>query len=623
MFRCTKEIQISALILESKQDAILNWLNILADELQTTPNRLISGLFLTIRSNLDDESINKLHNFSLDTKRRTKPMIIQDKFSSLPRDIFVQIGSYLTINSRLNLSLASRLYHKLVQNRDYFNKMEKFELSPKQLKIIYDNNCDLECAQMCDYFCITRDEYMDCRDNNSDHRCVLSKIIFKIQENDNKQNINNSSCNSNSYCRLNWFKGVLNNTTKISVSNNWSCAFSHLPMEWIFDINNNNNNTVCIRSIQFYLSSSATKTFGASYDLYWNRKSSPLDNRSSSNDKNDKNDEVRKKRCAIGKDIRAIGDIGIRRSDMTFRIACQLHGNYEKFRLRIPSSNRVNKFDTLKEFFTVFHPRLKTLRIYFDKIIRTTDIISQIFDNNNNSNNKQLIKDLNTPETQLSFDNFLKKYNCQLNQLPQIREIFLRGSVSHGIFSMNNENIVNFFHHDKLMKLLNFFNTVKTLGFSFIAIKNKFTNEIKNGLFKLVNKLNDISKIEFNFTIKEKCNVDEKIVHQFFSEFLTDVIVECLVNYNNINAIEIVFTVNAGHPFIKSKTCDLIEIGSKQQLLIGNRKNLIHDVQMITQQLSKDVIKEWNQRKVFLRKLPNANGGRISQRINLKRNFCL
>ena len=642
---------------------------------------------------------------------------------SLPQDIFKHIGSYLTLKSKLKLSITNKSYHKIVHNKEYFNKIKELELSQDQLKIIYKNNCDLQCCEMCNGFRITCDSIHDCRKEPEENKCVLYKIICKIQE----TNTNTSHCNDkNNQSRapsnssnitintnnLDWVKRALNNATQLIVSNKWRCAYAHLPMEWIFDIDNNNNKDkdnvniknkmlkhkqqtndsdkkgVYIRGFDgntvSFLSGVAATLFAESYETYWVKKCSLFDVNSNSNSKQGGNSVP-----IIGEDVRSIGDAVITRDHMSFHIATQLHGNYKKYRMQIPQKKiRISTMDayrigTLEQYFEIFHSRLKILRVLFRrydipgdyKIINTSIINDNNSNSNNNTNNKpgtgeknkiiqknnnvsiinykygeyitsdlfnknniELLNDLNTSEKELSFKEFLKKYNCENKSLPQLESLYFRYATIRDNRNKNNTYasvlLKKLFEHDKLMKLFNFSNSVKIVGFSFVSMARKHTfskidtrnfTMLKNSCFDLLNRLNNVTQIDFEFSIKTKNNtVDDDEMNIFFNQFITDITVGCLVKYDKVDKIVIMFSLPKA-----AKECDeeeiieeTIEISDKQQLSINNRNELIKKVEYVTKKHGDHFLTKWNQKKNDF-SIRNNNKYNINYWIYIKRNFCL
>ena len=63
MFRCTKQIRIVQSILQSPQEKAVEWLDLLSCELGMNQERLIAIMFLSLKSRLNDASINRLHTF--------------------------------------------------------------------------------------------------------------------------------------------------------------------------------------------------------------------------------------------------------------------------------------------------------------------------------------------------------------------------------------------------------------------------------------------------------------------------------------------------------------------------------------------------------------------------------
>ena len=651
MFRCNKEIEISSSILKCDKDesAILNWLNILSNEFSVTPNEMICRLFFKTKHFLNDESIQKLYNFALNntlqsnmivkSNGNTKPTVTATRdLCKLPTDVLKNIGSYLTIKSRLRLSITNRMYYKMIQRREYFNTKMVIELCPKRLTAIYENNCGLDC---CDEMSQPLDINIICPENKrincqeDSQECILSKIIKKIEKQEEAQ----------VYCILNWFKRALNKVSILSISKNWVCGLNHLPVAWIFDINSstvnkNGVNSVDIRQSGSSLSSSALNAFATSYDSYWMKKYSQLNQL-----QDESTSGINYNVPVIGKDIRPIESIsGKDRKIVSFGIARQFHSNYEKFRIKLPRDTlslyeNINfRLYTLAQFFAIFHSRLKQLRILFKQyqLQTSTDIniVSQIFNKNNST--KQLIKDLNTTETQLSFNDFLKKYDCQSYQLPQIKSIYFRWSqTTNGKNSVAVDNydcllLRELFENDKLMKLFNFSNTITTLGFSFFAQKGDSAKifidfeSLKNSCYHLLKRLNNTKQIHFDFLIRNKENLDKSKREQFFNQFLSDMVVYILVNYDKIEAIGINFIIPHVPTRVDFSICKTVKIDSKQALSMSNRDDLINHVQLVTKQ-AYNHFEETNYDQYTNISECEINNHNVQYQyvIHIKRNFCL
>ena len=72
---------------------------------------------------------------------------------------------------------------------------------------------------------------INCNNNNnngSGNGCILSELCNK----------------SNSYYQFEWFKYILKNYDMFEISNNWKCAFLHLPFKWLFHKDSFNFNNI-------------------------------------------------------------------------------------------------------------------------------------------------------------------------------------------------------------------------------------------------------------------------------------------------------------------------------------------------------------------------------------------
>ena len=158
--------------------------------------------------------------------------------TSLPTDIFNKIGSYLPLTCCIQLSTTSHQLHKMVQNDDFFSQiksqMKTMKLTESLLTTIYENDSSLECFKFCEHLYISSDIWIDCNDDDNDrNKCVLHKIVSKIDTYDNT----NKDKSKDKMCNILWFRFILSNIEQLFVSTSWHCAFKHLPMSWIFDKN--------------------------------------------------------------------------------------------------------------------------------------------------------------------------------------------------------------------------------------------------------------------------------------------------------------------------------------------------------------------------------------------------
>lgn len=376
----------------------------------------------------------------------------------LPKDIFNRIGSFLKIKSSLRLSLTNYEFYKFVQNSNYFDQLSKqtykLELNEEKLKIIYENNCNLGCFTKCEQLFIAtgpsrptgqswmvssdygeshtssgrnngKDKHILCTtrifntlstgdastsSNNrvdDENQCILYKIINKIETSDDAH-------------ELLWFKRLLSNMQKFFLSNYWSCAYEHLPMQWIFDrdrnrdsdriksrngtgsrgINSTSISTSIGRIIRHSSSNGSSSGSGGS-----NRKSerkrhscsrkkltviascnSSFDAQCLNEDSairfSEKYDYYFSNICNNdASKIRQIKRIWFPQKEFDiFNTLPKLHHNFDGFVLYFPRIDKSkNRFETLKQFFESFHEKVCWLEAHFTMEKIKESIVTQWF----------------------------------------------------------------------------------------------------------------------------------------------------------------------------------------------------------------------------------------------------
>ena len=307
--RIAKQLEISKNILQIRRNSdILELLDLMAHCLNVkSKQRLLAKFFLSIKSELDSESIDSL--LFLTSNSNTNGNKKRQKESSLrqmPKDIFYHITSYLPLESSIYLSITNHTFHSIVENEEYWNKYSlissnayKLTLDDTKLQVIYDNNCICEClSRYCKHLyieCWDEDE-IHCQDCTINSKCILYKLIESIK---------------NGNCDLSWFASILSHIKRLHVSNQWHCAFNHLPMSWIFDQCENNK---CIRKTKVIdiigstdgnenLSDEAILLFAKKYHKYIKKKlSQKSKHKDKDKDKNKGKEKEKEKEKTIEKE---------------------------------------------------------------------------------------------------------------------------------------------------------------------------------------------------------------------------------------------------------------------------------------------------------------------------------
>lgn len=151
MFRTAKILDITAAINKSSNVDLVTWMDIIANELKlASAQQLLVKILFSHQSNLTDDAIDNIHTFakiqnislnddddinshsddlSCDSVSRLAiklETIIAEKTDKCLNpsllytfDVFCRIGSYLTINSIISLSLTNHTLFKLIHNESY------------------------------------------------------------------------------------------------------------------------------------------------------------------------------------------------------------------------------------------------------------------------------------------------------------------------------------------------------------------------------------------------------------------------------------------------------------------------------------------------------------------------
>ena len=653
MFRISKQLEISQTILTcTNVDEILEWLKVIVNQIGIEEGKKItSSAFLKYKSRFDNKFIENLLDSGPEfintiTSKTKRVSITRDrneenlkftnncKLESLPKGVFLHIGSYLPVKYGLYLSMTSHSFFQKVQNKEYFHQIEKqdpnkmLHLSATMLDIICKNDCIMECMRGKIRVWIERTE----RDKENHSiamppfygssycdECPLYNIIEKIKN--NYKDIDNVDYD------LDWFKQMWRTMKRIFISNDYYCAFEHLPMSWIFgdmDTNanakyNNNNNINNNNQNECEISTPEHDTDSSSVD---NNSDDtipvPVSNKNDNDDSNSKkkkkngsssskakltpievignapasNQNLNTKSCRIlaRKFEEYLGDndgitsgrtvqrLWFDRSDCDpFSIMMSFGNSLRGIILDIPRS-RIgdnNKYgcQTLKQFFKIFHTNLNWLEIQVDRrdIFHNESIISQLFKNDKNA--EKLCIDLRKNEIQLPFDKFLEKYHCENESLPKIDSLAID---VHRYVSVEKSAISMLFNNDKLIKLFNMAQTVDYLDFLLLEKNNII--KAKDTIGSILSKLSHVNK--FSCSLRTTIT-DIKQVEQFY-QLATEILLES-VTKPKIKLVEWrVDNSTSGTNECKQFNIKII-IENKDELSYRNRNNLRSKISAIVQ----------------------------------------
>ena len=138
MFRISKQLEISRLIRECETiEEVCQWFKVLAESIGIQKaRRLVANEFLTVKSQLDNQSVDKIlssapiTNRIGDTFNQSKMIVIaRCELDSLPKGIIFHVLCYLPIKSNLNVSMTNHSFHKKIQNDQCFHNTYRNQCS--------------------------------------------------------------------------------------------------------------------------------------------------------------------------------------------------------------------------------------------------------------------------------------------------------------------------------------------------------------------------------------------------------------------------------------------------------------------------------------------------------------
>lgn len=551
MFRITKQLQISHKIRNcNNHEDLLQWYKLISNTIGITETRnILSNTFIKFKSRFPDEIINYVHESGpeliddqTDQCPNSDAMItntVTDKSDSknnvvsslrlhmMPKSICFHIASYLPTKSLLDLSMTSHTVHTTVQNTEccsYHRKQDDgvtkctiLKINSKMLDSITDNECIMECMRVpnCKEIFIEK-SWNHMFQSDDCCRCPLRRLIEKV-------NTNNCSYD------LFWFKTIWSKMEQIYIENSYSCAFDHLPMSWIFDGDVEFEKCENIRDI-IRLGSAPQGSFQSSHfdnDMLMCLCKNFKDYLSKRKLVNTKIKKIRKvSRIWSDRDTDQL-EMYASFDDNILGVDMEMSRHYDNsFR-----------FETLKQFFKVFHQNVHWLEITTGERIslddysyndihtydmysdsnRKNNVIHKLFKRNDNYMYK-LCDDLNTNEDQFPFNQFLVKYDCKNKSLPTINSLAIDVGELR-IEDIEMSAIYKMFENNKLMQLFNMHNTVERLFFTLctsfkesIDYQNVYRitelilskldcNQLKNIQFALVNSDRSCDEITMFYTL--------------------------------------------------------------------------------------------------------------------------
>ena len=476
--------------------------------------------FITTNVNNNDikQNITQELEIEVECEETVSPLV------ELPQDIFSTIGSYLPLKSSINLSLTNSEIFLMIHNDDYFGYSRKqtneLILYPSLGETILTTNANMECFKKCQRLIISSINPYDDRDNGA-ASVYIYNFLSKIQCSDTKRCF---------FCKLvkeikdlgnydlYWFKILLSTVSEIFWSIKWACIFNenHIPISWIFDkqkvkksgasksvkISGHGYSKSLTHEKSTTLSTTQMFSFVNAYDAYFNKKLAEIDNHEQKDGGNGNNigkgDNTngdsktayaitmtkQEKMNIVYQNTRKFKDMRMDLNKYDLNTIAKLHGNFGELTFQLPPPRYTTRlFESLDQFYQVFHRQLSKLRIHCQPVKNDDpNVVSQLFGLNTNDNNgyaksivyindndndavtvgsdikkdddngnmittsedanldvdtlnvdktkerivsvDNLIKDLGTSQDKLSFEQFLQKYKIDISSVgPRIRHL--------------------------------------------------------------------------------------------------------------------------------------------------------------------------------------------------------
>ena len=478
--RCTQVKLMHHLKDLETEKQIASFVKILADKLNVHTNTLLNKLFLQSKHELSDESLeeilqllvtnshdkiddsttaiatttdntcnsvkteNRLHHChlsSINLHRTESTCILQ----CLPRDVFYEIGSYLSRCDINNLMVCNHWLYFEIQTKSFIDacaQKYEFNLSNIKMESIMSTNeritADMFGYEKCEHLIIewiddddqdTHDEQgnqltVSCTD---DDLCIFCNFCDKIDENFSE--ITDPDCDNMQLDNydLQWFVKLLNNIHILRLDQSWPCLWSKMPLKWLLKYKSWDTYDLCLTSVRkTFINQANTQRFVLNFERANN---------------------------ILKDNIRHFQTVGFGTS-LKYAYA-KMNQNYDT--IWFPVHN-VETFDcSMENFFKVFHYQLYCLSIVLDARCDQFGGANLFFDTDSHLYKGLLIND------KTSLNSFKIWIDYQLNTFNRLFEYYYRlpdVRQLHLVMKYHHENLLKFLQNAKLMAVLNLFNTV-------------------------------------------------------------------------------------------------------------------------------------------------------------------
>ena len=440
---------------------------------------LLSKLFISTKCKLSDAANNVILRSFDRIKEKHKKV---SRIESLPKDIFNGLASFLTVYSNLNLSVCNHTIHKMVHNDDYFGQCidnQQFVLTPRKLTSILTNNSHLFCfLKECNVFVLSSDKVTvtnnndnihsydwTCDDNEYNGKCVFCRLIEAV---DSQKRYNYA---------LSWFTKLLTNIKKIVIGNNLVCVVNNLPMEWLFNVNNNS----CIDISALETEHAQTKGLKYAYESQLRKESTEIFcNKYNDYISKNKNNNI---------NIRQINRLrlNVEMNTPYFELLSKLHFNYNE--LTIDIANTRLHCESMDDFANVFHANVNCLTLKCANVKNDSNEIVDI----TNTFFKQLSNVYNEFSIHTIANNVQhRNINIDIKTLKICESVMKR---THEYNNCRLNGLLSFLNNVKLIDLLNIHKSVKNIQltlFNFNSFQNEYINDI---IFNHIGKFKNVQHV--------------------------------------------------------------------------------------------------------------------------------
>ena len=418
-------------------DSIASFLKVLGDELKVkniNVNSLLNKLFLSVKHDLTDESLDKIAQWLKENSKSVAHSISNQKsvsksqcqLSTISNDTFHKIGSYVSYSDITHLSQTNHSFHKQIHNISFFDACgvcNKLELTDERIKLIVETP-----LKYVHYGNLSYCKWTELAiDGNTIHcsekkKCSFCTLIEQIEKYNNYD--------------LKWFENLLSNVQYLQLSDNWPCLWNKIPLKWLLKKRDQGSAlcTVMAASCPPVISDRNGRAFCENYESYFvNQCQSNLDK------------------------IRTIEQINFGSSlDYCFS---KMNKNYSR-PVFCGVYTKTFNCDTFLQFLNIFHHKVEHLRLF----IFGHRNLCQILFNSTSNIYKDIIKD----ESVLSLKSFQSKYNLDSSILPCIERLdfCLLPQKHSNCRAQCFSQVLQLFEHSKLMSILQFGNWLKHVHFA-------------------------------------------------------------------------------------------------------------------------------------------------------------